>query len=212
MKLAVLIVAALLSATVLIAQEEKKRYSSSEIQTFLDQKASSNGIYGAFHIGYSQIAGRDAMNMGFRGGWIANHKFALGFAGTGFFSDKRSTSTSGLDNYIAGGYGGILFEPIAMPMSQVHVSFPMIIGAGGVTIIERYQHMSDWTYYDPTSSKAEPFFVFEPGAELEFNIAKFFRFGLGVSYRFTSNVDLAGISPDALRGLNGHVIFKFGKF
>jgi len=212
MKLVALIVVALISSTALVAQEEKKGYSSSEIQTVLDQKASSNGIYGAFHIGYSQIAGRDAMNMGFRGGWIANHKFALGFAGTGFFSDKRSTNISGLDNYIAGGYGGILFEPIVMPMSQVHVSFPMIIGAGGVTIIDRYQNMIDWTYHDPTSSKAEPFFVFEPGAELEFNIAKFFRFGLGLSYRFTSNVDLAGISPDALRGLSGHVIFKFGKF
>ena len=212
MKLAVLVVAALLSSSALIAQEVKKGYSSSEIQTFLDQKASSNGIYGAFHIGYSQIAGRDAMNMGFRGGWIANHKFALGFAGTGFFSDKRPTGINNLDDYIAGGYGGILFEPIVMPMSQVHVSFPMIIGAGGVTIIERYHHIIDMTFQDPSSSEGVPFFVFEPGAELEFNIAKFFRFGLGVSYRFTSNIDLAGISPDALRGLNGHVIFKFGKF
>ena len=212
MKLAVLIVVALISSMALVAQEEKKGYSSSEIQTFLDQKASSNGAYGAFHIGYSQIAGRDAINMGFRGGWIANHKFVLGFAGAGFFSDKRSIGMNGLDNFIAGGYGGLLFEPIMMPMSQVHVSFPMIIGAGGVNIIEGYHNMHDWTYHDPTTSEATPYFVFEPGAELEFNIAKFFRFGLGVSYRFTSNVDLAGISPDALRTLNGHVIFKFGKF
>ena len=212
MKLAVLILIALFSSSVLVAQEEKKGYSSTEIQTFLDQKSSSNGAYGAFHVGYSQISGRDAVDMGIRGGWIANHQFALGFAGTCFFSDKRSTGVVGNDNFIAGGYGGLLFEPIVMPMSQIHVSFPVIIGAGGISIIEGYRNMHDWTYYEPTTSDAAPYFVFEPGAELEFNIAKFFRFGLGVSYRLTSNIDLPGISSDALRGLNGHVIFKFGKF
>jgi len=212
MKFTILFTIVLFCSSVLIAQEDKKGYSSTEIQTILNQNATSNGFYGAFHLGYSEIAGRDAINMGIRGGWIANHKFVLGFAGTGFYSDKRSTVINGLANYIAGGYGGLLFEPILMPMNQVHVSFPMIIGAGGVTILEGYNNMHDWDIYPPTEIGSAPFFVFEPGAELEFNIAKFFRFGLGVSYRITSDIDLLGLSSDALRGLNGHIIFKFGKF
>ena len=61
------------------------------------------------------------------------------------------------------------------------------------------------------------FFVVEPGVEVELNMARFFRMGLGATYRYTNGVVLS--YPDgtevplrALDGLNFHVNFKFGKF
>jgi hypothetical protein len=202
----------LLFAFATIAQETTKGYSSKEIQTIMNQKNGSNGGYGAFHIGYSEIAGRSAINTGVRGGWVANHKFTLGIAGNGFFSDKRPTNVEGLMNYITGGYGGLFIEPIVMPMSEVHISFPIIIGAGGIAMLEGYDNMYDWEFYPPTSTEAAAFFICEPGAEVEFNMTKFFRVGLGVSYRITSDIVLSEISPYALRGWGGHIVFKFGKF
>lgn len=212
MKFTILIATALLYSSSLIGQEEKKGYSSTEIQTILNQKAGSNGGYGAFSLGYSEIAGRDAMNIGFRGAWITNHKFALGFACNAFFSDDRTAGVDGLVNYLAGGYGGLLFEPIMKPMNQVHISFPIIIGVGGMSILEGYKNTDNWETNPHTSSESASFFIWEPGAELEFNMAKFFRLGLGVSYRITSDVKLSGIPSKAINGLNGHIIFKFGKF
>ena len=42
-------------------------------------------------------------------------------------------------NYtLAGGYGGIFIEPILGGTKPVHVSFPVLFGVGGVTLIENY--------------------------------------------------------------------------
>ncbi|MCI0522234.1 MAG: hypothetical protein L0Y37_01125, partial [Bacteroidales bacterium] len=37
------------------------------------------------------------------------------------------------------GYGGFIIEPIVAPMYPVHVSFPILIGGGGISYVE-----TDW--------------------------------------------------------------------
>lgn len=191
------------------AQED---YRNNEIQTVFSGD-NSLGFYGGFSLGYTQIDGKDALISGGRGALIFNHSFALGFAGYGF--------VNGLEDYhlpdqfseysLAGGYGGLLVEPIAGGLKPVHFSFPIVMGMGGVALIEKYgwDHRD---YYYPGSTELDVFFVIEPGVELEFNVARFFRAAAAVSYRFTSDIELNGMDQNALRGFNFKMAFKFGKF
>ena len=46
-----------------------------------------HGGWGGFTLGYTKIAGKDAFLSGGRGGWLIDHRFTLGLAGYGFFSN-----------------------------------------------------------------------------------------------------------------------------
>lgn len=192
----------------------------------------ANGGYGSFTMGYTQIDGKDALLIGGRAAWVANHRFALGLAGRGFFSNFNSSGSYNPNydpNYdpdysLAGGYGGLLLEPIVAWKSPVNVSFPILIGAGGVTATP-----ANWEYVDNYNTyyyQATAFFVLEPGVDLQFNITKFFRIALGASYRITSNInldyvyyesgtDVLKVEPvptNALRNFNVDLSLKFGWF
>jgi len=191
---------------------------------------SSNGGYGAFQFGWTQVDGQSAITVGGRGAWIANHYFALGLAGNGFYSNTNDFPNNTNHTYaLYGGYGGILIEPIDASMSTVHVSFPMIFGGGGV--VASSYNMYDMTYsnydyyYNNYYDDVTPYFIFQPGVEMEINIVKFFRLALGVSYKITSGVDLQykyfddnnqiqtiNINRKAMDGLVATLTFKFGMF
>ncbi|HPG33945.1 MAG: hypothetical protein RBR84_12450 [Bacteroidales bacterium] len=214
---------ALLSSVKMFGQEY-----SGEMRTLFKNKPDvrvTHGGYGAFTVGYSQIDSKDALMLGARFAWIANHKFALGFAGYGFMNNiEKSEFYDKKDYYLAGGYGGLLFEPIIMPHSPVHLSFPVILGAGGISVVESNgwkDFHGRYNYYTDT----DVFFVVEPGVDLEFNVVKFFRIGVGASYRFTNGVSLrykhldanfdeivTEIDKDALDSFSFNLSFKFGWF
>jgi hypothetical protein len=103
----------------------------------------------------------------------------------------------------------------------VHVSIPVLIGAGGVAYIRDYwtpypQYPDDYNYY---TEDASAYFVIEPGLELELNMVKFLRVCLGGYYRYTSNIVLQSgygdeyteVKPD-LNGFSFGLSLKFGKF
>ncbi|MEO8589674.1 MAG: hypothetical protein ABI432_09915 [Flavobacteriales bacterium] len=109
------------------------------------------------------------------------------------------------------GYGGSLIEPILAHSRAVHVSLPLIIGAGGCG----YQvHEALPGNFDPFtySDDAQAFFVVEPGVGLELNLTKLVRFGMGAYYRYTTDITLPGTAADTLRGFNAGVTVKVGKF
>lgn len=174
----------------------------------------NHGGWGALTFGYTQIDGKDTYLMGARGGWLIDHHFTIGLAGSGFISDIDYY----LDNYaknpvnIAGGYGGLLLEANIMPFYPVHVTIPVIIGAGGIA----YTNQKWWEgddYDEPAGSiDSDAFFVLEPGLEVELNLISFMRLALGGSYRYTSNVSLINSKGDLLRGFNGYFGLKFGWF
>jgi hypothetical protein len=210
MKKLVIFLSLILAVTFTYAQDE---YQNDEIQTIFS-KRKSNGAYGAFSVGYSEIGGRDALVSGGRGAFIFDHSLAIGLGGYGFVNnlDYHSSGNNEFEYSLAGGYGGIFIEPIIAGRSPVHLSFPILIGMGGVSLFENY----GWDYWDqhhPTSSfGTDVFFVVEPAVELEFNLARFFRVAATASYRHTSKIELLDTSADALRGFNFGMVFKFGKF
>ena len=190
------------------AQEE-----NGEFKTLFGDRQISHGGYGALDIRYSTIDGKDAFLMGGRGAWVIGHGFALGFGGMGFLNDYHYNPdiAGGRNVNLAGGYGGLLLEPILFPKFPVHVSIPVLIGAGGIAYTTSYNPY-DWDESHYFVEEATGYFVLEPGIELEFNIVRFFRLAIGGYYRYTSDIRLYDTPENVLHGFSGGVTLKFGKF
>lgn len=193
-------------------------YRNDEVETIFT-KRKSNGGYGAFSLGYSQIAGRDALISGARGAFIFDHSFAIGLGGYGFVNNLDYSSyihDNPEDRFmLAGGYGGLFIEPIIAGTKPVHVSFPILVGMGGIALVENSGWGWDWDidpYHPGHEYDHDLFFVVEPGVELEFNLTRFFRAAAYASYRFTSEIELYETDDDVLNGFNFGMTFKFGKF
>ncbi|MFN8207814.1 MAG: hypothetical protein U0T82_10475 [Bacteroidales bacterium] len=192
-----------------IAQNE-----NDEVKTLFGNNRSQGGYF-ALYGGYSEINGIEGVTVGSRAAWVAGHGFAIGVVGNGFMNNFTPIGSE--QSNLAGGYGGLLLEPILFPRSPVHLAFPIVLGGGGIayTLSSEDAYNSDWTSY---VEDMDVFLIAEPGAELEFNISRFFRLGLGASYRLTSPVHLETVSAtdkvseDALRGLSFGLSLKFGKF
>lgn len=184
---------------------------NNEIRTIFS-KGKTNGAYGAFSFGYSKIDGKEAFLSGARAGLVIDHSLAIGLAGVGFVNDldyKDIFDYQDLHVGLAGGYGGVFIEPVIASRFPVHVSFPMLFGVGGVALVNDSEW---WDHYYQLNNDEDFFLVFEPAAEAELNLAKFFRVSAYLSYRFTSDVEIEGTSPDVLDGWNMGLTFKLGKF
>ena len=209
-----LLICASLLIPALNAQNETD-YSNDEFKTLFGDRNVSHGGYGAFTINYSQIDGKDAMVMGARGAWVIGHSFALGFAGNGFINDYSVNPdlAGGRNVNLAGGYGGLLMEPIIFAKFPVHVSIPILVGAGGIAYTSTFNpYPYDYEDFDLFVEDATGYSLVEPGIELEINVVRFFRLAIGGYYRFTSNISLYDTSPDVLNGWSAGVTLKFGKF
>ena len=224
MKKAVILMMALLTVTIGMTQEDKSK-NDQEFKTIFNANKGDNKIihggYGGIMMNYTQIDNKDAFLAGIRGMWIINHGIGIGIGGYGFANELKfdQNSYDNQDYSLAGGYGGLTIEPIIMAKQPVHVSFPVLIGAGGVSTIQ--EQWSPYQYHDNNyySEDAQAYFVIEPGVEVEFNMVKFFRLAIGAYYRYTSDVtlqtwtgsDYKSINPD-LSGFSVGMTLKFGKF
>jgi hypothetical protein len=171
------------------------------------------GFYFGFHSEYSQIAGYDAFGAGGTFAIIANHGLAIGFSGKGFFSEPYEVSAvTHTSHSYAGGYGGILIEPILFPKFPVHISFPILLGGGGIARSVFYNYYYPYEYTTVYVENAEAFMIAEPGIEVEFNVARWMRLGLGASYRFTTTFEPSSFDSNPLNGFTGGFSLKFGKF
>jgi len=198
-----------------------------EFKTIFNGNNQSSGGYGAPELKVGPVNGETSLFVGGRGSCIKGNKFVLG--GTGYRLVSNNTylegpadkpigvgadSTRTID--IGMGYGGLLLEYILFPKSAVHLSFPLIIGAGGSTLnAKKYQDDSnlnpnEWALYDYVESSG--FFLLEPGINVELNMAKFFRLSAGANYRYISGTNLQRLSDNDLSGVNFNITFKFGGF
>lgn len=196
-----------------VERKEEKQESTYEIKTLLStRERGANGGFGALMFNYTSINGQDALVGGVRGGWILNHVLAIGLGGYGLMTgvEVDSLDSDGDQMYIGTGYGGLYFEIYVASKQPIHVTFPVLIGAGGATY---YNNSNDGFEIDDSVDKTSSgYFVFEPGVHVEANVTKAFRVSLGLNYRYTKGLDLPRISENALNGFNAGITFKFGKF
>jgi hypothetical protein len=133
--------------------------------------------------------------MGGYGGWIINHTFLLGGGGYGLTTDVFASGQK-----LNFSYGGLVAEYIGFSDEVVHFKAGTLIGWGDA-------------YLGPANVDNKGFFVLEPGADVEINIASFFRVCAGLSYRFVIGADtISGVSDASLSGLAGEIVAKFGWF
>ncbi len=170
------------------------------------------GGWAGINFGYNQVDGKDTYKIGARGGVLINHRFTIGLAGNGFFSDREYENIIPDHTVrIAGGYGGLFMEATLFPFFPVHLSIPVIIGAGGVSYTSNRWTDGDY-YWDRDKYDSDAYFLLEPGLEVELNLIRFMRLAVGGTYRFTSDLDMVNTSSGMLRGLNWHFTLKFGSF
>lgn len=195
----------------LASQSFSQDNNEDELKTLFGD-SNPRGFYGAFTIGYSEINEQQAVVFGGRFEWIISHSIGLGFGGNGFINEYHFDPILNQDVFITGGYGGFYCEPIVMPRFPVHISFPILLGIGGVSYITK----ESYDYHNMIED-SEVFLVAEPAAELEMNLTRNFRLALGASYRFTTPFDLGTtgsslVSSKSIQGWTYMVTFKFGRF
>lgn len=178
----------------------------------LFKKEKRDGFYWAYATGYSPINKDHGLVFSGRAGWIMDHWFAFGFTGTGFVNnydqlelyDYRQSAQSDLFSLV-GGYGGMFIEPIVFPLKAVHVSFPVVFAAGGLTKVNNFVN-------DDFLENTDLFYAIEPGMELEVNFTRWLRFAVYGTWRFASDIQLEKVSPNALENYTVGAIIKVGLF
>jgi len=190
---------------------EFEYYKNKEMKTLLGRDRAGGG-YGSFTTGYTVIDNKHGVLFGGRFSWLPSHSLGVGFGATGFINEFHYEPSVDMDVFLTGGYGGIYIEPILFPKFPVHLSFPVLFGAGGISFISR-----DDSFNDNFIEDSKAFLLIEPAAELELNLTRFFRLSLGASYRLPTQFDVGlpgtyTIDVDALKSMSYTITFKFGKF
>jgi len=218
MKRISLMLALLLTTTLLFAQDETNK-STDEIKTVFGKgKKAKLGWFVGIDPGYTAFGSKSVWLAGLSTGMIINHNFTIGLTGRAWVNRNtlyypNITDTTG--GYLEGGYGGVLFEYTLFPKSVVHVTFPVMIGAGGagyITDETYYQwNRNDWDYRHKTLD-SDAFFVVEPGVRAEVNLLKFMRLNAGISYRYVGDLQLIKTPKDLMSNFTATIGLKFGKF
>jgi hypothetical protein len=210
---------ALLFVAIFVNAQQEPTQSDNDINTVFGKGGQAKiGWFIGLDNGYTQFDKRDVWMGGLNFGMIVNHNFAIGLSGQGW-TNRNGMYYSGVTDtagaYLEGGYGGLHLEYTLFPKSLVHVTFPVIIGAGGATYVtdEKYPEFDENEYdYCYKTLDTDPFFVIEPGVRAEINILKFMRLNAGVSYRYTSGLDLINTPDNLMNNFTASIGLKFGKF
>lgn len=175
-------------------------------KTIFNPKEAERGGYGALSLKYGTIENSNTTYVGGRGGWIINHKLALGFGGYGLFGESQELIADLEYNY-TGAYGGFIVEPIFFSNKVIHLSMPIMLGGGWVGRLQKVDSNYEVMYFDLV------FLVVEPGLEIDFNLTENFRIAVGAYYTIANDIDSTSeISDDIMNNLSIGLQFKWGVF
>jgi hypothetical protein len=210
---------AMLFVVLFVNAQQESAKSNDDMNTVFGKGGKAKiGWFVGIDPGFTQFDKRDVWLGGLSTGMIINHNFTIGLSGRGWINRDgmyydNVTDTAGA--YLEGGYGGLLLEYTLFPKSLIHVTFPVIIGAGGATYVtdQEYEEWEENKYdYCYKTLDTDVFFVIEPGVRAEVNLLKFMRLNAGISYRYAAGLDLLNTSDDLMNNFTVNVGLKFGKF
>lgn len=196
--------------TVAACAQTDESQKSDELKTLIKSDKTHHGGFFALDFKYGEYETEPYVMAGMRTGWVINHSFTIGFAGYGIIPEVQlSGKHESRDVYLYGGYGGLLFEPTIFPKSPVHITLPVVLGAGTLFYDPNvwYDGIEDWD-----NDNYDIFFVAEPSIQIEVSLVKFVRIAAGAGYRFTNKVNLPNTETDVFDGLNAGLTLKFGSF
>ena len=218
MKKIVLFVIATVLCYVAIAQE------GDEFQTiFKNFKISSVRGFGGPSMSFSTIDGQFVHFMGGGGAVILNDKFFFGGFGSGTTNLVNAkdyyTGTPEVNRYedfrVEMDYGGFWLGYIFGGKNPIHPIIHLQTGWGNVHLSEDVIDNNDFPFgYSGSSTTiySSGIFVLNPVVEMEMNITKFLRLGIGANYRLVYGLDLNGYANNDFAGPGGFLSFKFGWF
>ena len=179
-----------------------------EIKTLAGSLGHSGG-FGALSFRSSKFRGETVVMAGLRGGWIINRSLAIGLEGHGLIPTAKYQGLSQFDAVLIGGYGGMFLEPIFFSNNVVHITFPVSAGSGWIGYHEDFD---EGQFKNPELIEGDVFWYVEPGANVELNLARNFRLVLGISKRFTQDLQLVDTSSDDFDKINYYLTLKIGSF
>ena len=199
-----------------VEEKEKKKREKKERVPWEKQPYKLR-FSGSSTTAYTTIGGNSGIQLGGSLTFLSNRRLTVGFSGYAVQSSSAAdVNLSNNDYRVAGGYGGLLLEYSFNPDKLFHLSFPLMIGGGGVAYVRQFDNLLD---LDRVVEDAEALFVIEPGVNVEMNVLKYLKIGLGASYRYTSDATLAYnfsndriIENTALNSLSFGFMVKFGWF
>lgn len=174
-----------------------------DFRTLFDGENLSFGAFGGPFMSFTTIDGEFAHMMG-GGGAFQIGGFFFGGYGQGLTNKiPAKEDFYDDDDFIEFGHGGFLTGFTLMGNKAIHPTFNMLIGFGNISIYDDFNNTSD---------TSDGLLVFEPGVQIELNLTKFMRLGVGASYRLVSSVDIEGYEDQDFSGVSGQLAFKFGWF
>lgn len=199
------------SSTVTSYKPKEHNKYSGEIKT-LSGNGYHSGGFGAISFKQSEFLDKTIVMTGFRGGWIINRSLAIGIEGYGIIPTAEYDSIAAPRQAILlGGYGGMFLEPIFFSNQVIHVTFPISAGAGWLGFHDDWEE-SNSNYTQDEIIADDVFWYIEPGVAIEINVARHFRMCLGMSKRFTQDLELLASKASDFEKMNYFLTLKFGRF
>jgi hypothetical protein len=163
---------------------------------------------------YSSLYGIGTIYGGLKGALLFNHHYAFGISFGGFLTETvtygpgSQGDTTGLNTVMM--YGGFYLDYVTTFNAPVQISFPTVIGGGGVLLLEKMPKNPISGIVDEKLVEGGVYFVLEPAINLEVNLSRVVRIGIGGGYRFIINSDLERFSNKDLSAPSINFNIKFG--
>lgn len=180
---------------ILLAEEENQ--PSEQVPTeslFSSDKFAFGGLGGPI-LKVSQLGNGVITTIGGRGLFTIDRLISIGAGGYGTVAQSQ-LALSGQEEIVKFGYGGpgIGFKLFAHKL--IHIDFFNLFGFGGMQL--------------KNSGKKGGLFIIEPELNAELNLTKYWKLGLGASYRFAIASKKLEIDSTALFGVGGQIYCQFG--
>ena len=180
---------------------------------FNDRNNVVHGVYLGLNMRFGEIKNADTFMAGLKVAYVANQQFEVGFEGNFIYSDQDYFNTASMQKEdLIGAYGGLHLEPILFSKSRVNLSFPILIGAGGIGQIGDDFDDDEDVEIELTEDDFDPIFVAETGVSALFNVSRYLQFEAGVKYRFSSKFSLLNSPVNRINGFSAGLGIKVGVF
>lgn len=201
-----------------------KNISRSDLGIYEQQKKRNTGIYMAIMSAYTAIDSQDAFMFGCKGGWILGEHFITGIGGSFYMNGSRTNPLFGgylYDFNTEGVYGYVFSEIVFSPKKKIHLNIPLAVGIGAASYVSDYYDSAtdQWMY---STIGSDNHFLIEPGVEAEIVVSPYARIGIGMQYRFTSELNIKAIDiynkerlaipSNAIQSLSIVLSFKLGLY
>ena len=193
--------------------------TTDEPRTLFSSGSRVTGWFIQFDNSYTTLNGQHTYMPGFAGGIVINRNFRIGLMGKSlswYPTYLKYDNVMEEPVYLEGGHGGLYMVASPIENKAIHITFPLLLGAGGAVYTSQQEYLDleeldeiDYHHFELSSS---PYFMIEPGANVEVSVTGFMKLYAGYSYRWLMGLNLANTSSNALNGSSFNFGVKFGKF